>query len=112
MLFHKKITIYFMSATREKFGIWSSAFKKSRINCDEIYEYCQTEITIFQLFTVLDELMGDGDYLTDKFPDADLDPRHNLSNDILDYNTNVTDKKFKYISDSYLAWESCLFFKF
>ena len=44
--------------------------------------------------------MGDGDYLTDKFPDADLDPRHNLSNDILDYNTNVTDKKFKYISDS------------
>ena len=47
--------------------------------------------------------MGDGDYLTDKFPDADLDPRHNLSNDILDYNTNVTDKKFKYISDSYLA---------
>ena len=94
-----------VSDTREKFGIWSSAFKKSRINCDEIYEYCQTEITIFQLFTVLDELMGDGDYLTDKFPDADLDPRHNLSKDILDYNTNVTDKKFKYISDSYLAWE-------
>ena len=59
--------------------------------------------------------MGDGDYLTDKFPDADfadLDPRHNLSKDILDYDTNVTDKKFKYISDSYLVWESCLFFKF
>ena len=56
--------------------------------------------------------MGDGDYLTDKFPDADLDPRHNLSKDILDYNTNVTDKKFKYISDFYLVWESCLFFKF
>ena len=37
--------------------------------------------------------MGDGDYLTDNFPDADLDPRHNLSNDILDYNTNVTDKQ-------------------
>ena len=55
--------------------------------------------------------MGDGDYLTDKFPDADLDPRHNLSNDILDYNTNVTDKKFKYISDSYIVWESCLFFQ-
>ena len=54
--------------------------------------------------------MGDGDYLTDKFPDADLDPRHNLSNDILDYNTNVTDKKFKYILDSYLVSESCLFF--
>ena len=56
--------------------------------------------------------MGDGDYLTDNFPDADLDPRHNLSKDILDYNTNVTDKKFKYISDSYLVWELCLFFKF
>ena len=56
--------------------------------------------------------MGDGDYLTDKFPDTDLDPCHNLSNDILDYNTNVTDKKFKYISDFYLVWESCLFFKF
>ena len=47
------------------------------------------------------ELMGDGDYSTDKFPYADLDPCHNLSKDILDYNTNVTDKKFKYISDSY-----------
>ena len=70
--------------TREKLGIWSSAIKKSRINCNEIYEYCHTEITIFQLFTVLDELMGDGDYLTDKFPDADLDPRHNLNKDILD----------------------------
>ena len=34
--------------------------------------------------------MGDGDYLTDKFPDAD----HNLSKDILDYNTNVTEKMF------------------
>ena len=51
--------------------------------------------------------MGDGDYLTDKFPDADLDPRHNLSNDILDYNTNVTDKKFKYISDSYMGNHVC-----
>ena len=71
--------------TREKLGIWSSAIKKSQINCNEIYEYCHTEITIFQLFTVLDELMGDGDYLTDNFPDADLDPRHNLSKDILDY---------------------------
>ena len=39
-------------------------------------------------------LMGDGDYLTDKFPDADLYPRHNLSKDILDYNTNVTEKMF------------------
>ena len=47
--------------------------------------------------------MEDGDYLTDKFPYADLDPRYNLSKDILDYNTNVTDKKFKYISDSYLG---------
>ena len=47
--------------------------------------------------------MGDGDYLTDKFPDADLDPRQNSSKDILDYNTNVTDKKFKYISDSYIV---------
>ena len=55
------------------------------------------------VFTVLNKLMGDGDYLTDKFPDADLDPHHNLSKDILDYNTNVTDKKFKYISDSYLV---------
>ena len=92
--------------------MWSLAIKKSRINCNEIYKYCHTKITIFQLFTVLDELMGDGDYLTDKFPDADLDPRHNLSKDILDYNTNVTDKKFKYISDSYLVWELYLFFKF
>ena len=55
------------------------------------------------VFTVLNKLMGDGDYLTDKFPDADLDPRHNLSKDILDYNKNVTEKKFKCISDSYLA---------
>ena len=47
--------------------------------------------------------MGDGNYLTDKFPDVDLDPRHTLSKVILDYNTNVTDKKFKYISDSYLV---------
>ena len=75
--------------TKEKLGICSSAIKKSRINCNEIYEYCHTKITIFQLFTVLD----DGDYLIDKFPDADLDPRHNLSKDILDYDTNVTDKK-------------------
>ena len=98
--------------TREKLGIWSLAIKKSRINCNEIYEYCHTEITIFHLFTVPDELMGEGDYLTDKFPDADLDPRHNLSKDILDYNTNVTEKKFKFISDYYLVCESCLFFKF
>ena len=56
--------------------------------------------------------MEDGDYVTDKFPDADLDPRHNLSKDILDYNKNVTEKKFKCISDSYLAWPSRLFFKF
>ena len=46
--------------------------------------------------------MVDRDYLTDKFPYTDLDPHNNLSKDILDYNTNVTDKKFKYISDSYV----------
>ena len=56
--------------------------------------------------------MGDGDYLTDKFPDADLDPCHNLSKDILDSNKNVTETKFKYVSDYYLVWQLCLFFKF
>ena len=45
-------------------------------------------------YPVLDELMGDADYLDDKFPDADLDPCHSLNKDILDYNTNVPDKKF------------------
>ena len=68
-----------------------------------IYKYCHTKITIFEVFSVLAELIGDGVCLTDKFPDADLDPRHNLSKDILDYNKNVTEKKFKCISDSYLA---------
>ena len=43
---------------------------------------------------VLDELIRDGDYLTDKFADTDLDSHHNLSKDILDYNTNVTEKMF------------------
>ena len=38
--------------TREKLGILPSTIKKSRINCNEIYEYCHTEITIFQLFSV------------------------------------------------------------
>ena len=38
--------------------------------------------------------MEDGDYVTDKFPDADLDPRHNLSKDTLDNDTNVTEKKY------------------
>ena len=37
---------------REKLGICLLAIKKSRINCYEIYEYCHTKITIFQLFTV------------------------------------------------------------
>ena len=55
------------------------------------------------VFTVLNKLMGDGDYLTDKFPDADLDPSHNLSKDILDSNKNVTETKFKYVSDYYLV---------
>ena len=31
--------------------------------------------------------MGDGDYVTDKFPYADLKPSYNLSKDTLDYNT-------------------------
>ena len=38
--------------TKEKLGICSSAIKKSRINCNEIYEYCHTKITIFELFSV------------------------------------------------------------
>ena len=36
---------------------------------------------------VLNVSIGDGDYVTDKFPYADLKPSYNLSNDTLDYNT-------------------------
>ena len=36
--------------TRENLGIWSSTIKKSGINCNEIYKYCHTKITIFNCF--------------------------------------------------------------
>ena len=36
---------------------------------------------------VLNEQIGEEDYVTDKFPYADLKPSYNLSNDTLDYNT-------------------------
>ena len=45
---------------------------------------------IFQILydnPVLNEQIGDGDYVTYKFPYADLKPSYNLNNDSLDYNT-------------------------
>ena len=36
---------------------------------------------------VLNVSIGDGNYVTDKFPYADLKPSYNLNNDTLDYNT-------------------------
>ena len=36
----------------ENLVIWSSTIKKSRINCNKIYKYCHTKITIFEVFSV------------------------------------------------------------
>ena len=44
---------------------------------------------IFQILydnPVLNEQIGDGDYVTYKFPYADLKPSYNLGKDTLDYN--------------------------